>query len=239
MYVDSFFRKRQELARTSANQLASLIINTVLPPVSQSMGRLSLLDVGCGDGSWVRAFQRLGVDAYGVDGPWSPYEHAIRYDFSAELLPFAPSLPKSRFDLILSLEFAEHIVPQRSEALCQWMGGMTDIIVFSAATPHQGGTGHVNEQWPAYWAGLFRKVGFVACDLIRPIIWNIESVAPWYRQNTIVYFRDKVPDYAVERCHMAWDSSAPLALAHPRIYARGMTWKVQEAIRGALHALKF
>ena len=32
--------------------------------------------------------------------------------------------------------------------------GLGPLVLFSAAAPHQGGAHHVNEQWPAYWAGL-------------------------------------------------------------------------------------
>ena len=32
-----------------------------------------------------------------------------------------------------------------------------NIIIFTAATPDQGGTGHINCQEPAFWIKLFNK----------------------------------------------------------------------------------
>jgi len=37
-----------------------------------------------------------------------------------------------------------------------------DNVLFSAAIPNQGGTGHINEQWQEYWAEKFYANGFGA-----------------------------------------------------------------------------
>jgi hypothetical protein len=57
------------------------------------------------------------------------------------------------------------------------------VIAFSAAAPLQGGTHHVNERWPEYWAGLFAEHGFVSVDSLRPRFWLDDHVAWYYRQN--------------------------------------------------------
>jgi len=59
--------------------------------------------------------------------------------------------------------------------------------LFSAAVPGQGGTEHVNEQWPEYWHDKFANYGFLKLDIIRKEIWLNPSVKYWYRQNTFVY----------------------------------------------------
>ena len=59
-------------------------------------------------------------------------------------------------------------------------------IVFSAATPLQGGIHHVNEQWPDYWIRRFEQHGFTCWDVFRPSIRYDRSVAWIYRQNLML-----------------------------------------------------
>jgi hypothetical protein len=62
----------------------------------------------------------------------------------------------------------------------------SDVVVFSAAIPNQGGQNHVNEQWPDYWVKLFNAKGYDCYDVIRPLIWNNNRVKFWYKQNMFV-----------------------------------------------------
>ena len=63
-----------------------------------------------------------------------------------------------------------------------------DRVLSSAAIPHQGGTGHINERWQSWWAALFQKNGFGAA-WHQPDIRNCEEVEFWYRQNMVLYAR--------------------------------------------------
>ena len=79
----------------------------------------SVLDVGCGRGVWVDEWRRAGVeDALGVDGSyvdpdrWAvPATHMVALDVS---LPFRL---ERHFDLVQSLEVAEHISASRADTL--------------------------------------------------------------------------------------------------------------------------
>jgi hypothetical protein len=89
-------------------------------------------------------------------------------------------------------------------------------VLFSAAIPHQGGTDHVNEQWPDYWAERFAAHGYEAVDGIRPIVWSNGDVLPFYRQNVLVFATPEAirakPLLARERERTV---DAQLSLAHP------------------------
>ena len=61
------------------------------------------------------------------------------------------------------------------------------LVLFSAAVPGQGGSHHINEQWPSYWRSLFAAEGFKLFDPIRPLIRHNSSVQWWYRQNLLVF----------------------------------------------------
>ena len=69
----------------------------------------------------------------------------------------------------------------------------SDIILFSAAIPKQGGEGHINEQWPSYWAKLFKSWDFYPVDFLRCEIWRNASIPFWYRQNIMFFMlREKL-----------------------------------------------
>lgn len=149
----------------------------------------SILDVGCGTGTWLKVFKDSGVsNIYGIDGAnVNPDQLLIsESEFIEKDLREQFSLGKT-FDLVLSLEVAEHLPEAVStifvESLCRH--GVT--ILFSAAIPRQGGQNHLNEQWPEYWAAKFKQFGFTGYDIVRPLIWNSEDVFYWYKQNMIVF----------------------------------------------------
>jgi len=91
-----------------------------------------------------------------------------------------------KYDLAISLEVAEHLPEQFADLFVKTLILHSDIILFSAAIPGQGGQNHLNEQWPDYWIEKFSKHGYFFHDLIRPLIWNNKKVDYWYKQNTFL-----------------------------------------------------
>lgn len=229
-YGKGFFKRRQRVALASAERLAPMLVEAL----SGGEGKpRSMLDIGCGDGSWLRAFRAAGVECVvGIDGPWSPASEAIKCDFERLEAGIFPPLPQARFDFVLTLEFFEHLTPRAAERLVAWTAELTDTVIFSAATPGQGGTGHINEQWIAYWADLFALHGFRCCDFIRPSIWGDAEIAPWYRQNLVGFFRPDVPERIAGLAQAAWQTatSTPLNLVQHEIFARGFCWKTRQRL---------
>jgi len=180
-YNKNFFDEIEEDSLQAANTIVPHIIDLARPS--------SVIDVGCGRGAWLSVFRRLGVPAIlGVDGNYIdktklliPRQCFLAMDLSQ---PFDLS---GRHDLALCLEVAEHLPPRMAYPLVKALTRVAPIILFSAAIPGQGGTGHLNEQWPCYWRRLFAKEGFEALDPLRKHIWQNDSVAWWYRQNILVY----------------------------------------------------
>lgn len=150
-------------------------------------------------------FAEHGVeDICGIDGDWVPSdmlwideERFIAADLTQPL-----ELDRS-FDLAISLEVAEHLPESAATTFVRSLCALAPVIAFSAAIPMQGGANHVNEQWPTYWAELFRAEGWLVIDAIRSEIWNNDRVAPWYRQNLLVFVNhdeiDKYPLLAAQR----------------------------------------
>jgi SAM-dependent methyltransferase len=160
-----------------------------VPALLELLDPKSVLDVGGGTGGFVAEFRRRGVaDVLGVEGAWAANAPlALPRDcFSFHELDRPLELGRT-FDLVLCLEVGEHLEAARADLLVDSLTRHTAAVCFSAAVPSQGGTHHVNEQWPDYWADKFRARGFVAFDPIRPAVLRNLSVPGYYAQNTLVY----------------------------------------------------
>lgn len=152
----------------------------------------SVLDVGCGTGTWMRAAIDLGVQTVrGIDGIAVP-EDALQVEKS---LVERHDLTKPfhlgrKFDLAICLEVAEHLPQSAAAGLVASIAEHTDTILFSAACPDQLGQHHINCQWPTYWQDFFNSHGFVCDDSVRWQIWTDARIEPWYRQNMFWVRRD-------------------------------------------------
>jgi hypothetical protein len=156
----------------------------------------SLLDVGCGTGTWLRAGMDLGaLDVLGIDGIAVPEEqlHVARTAIELRDLSSPFDLGR-RFDVALCLEVAEHLPESCSAGLISSIAAHSDAILFSSACPGQPGQHHVNCQWPSYWQALFNGQGYVCDDSVRWQIWDDRRIEPWYRQN--IFWARREPHYA-------------------------------------------
>jgi hypothetical protein len=96
-----------------------------------------------------------------------------------------------------------------------------DTILFSAAIPGQGGTHHINEQFPEYWAAVFRQKGFSVVDVLRPAIWTNNRVNWWYRQNLLLFMNEAGLEKNGElQRAAAQDGTFPLTRIHPAMFFR-------------------
>lgn len=197
----------------SRNRQSLRAPEALLPVLFDGAIPTSLIDVGCGTGTWTKAAMDLGVkDTLGVDGiaPAElliPNDHFIKRDFTQDW-----NLGR-RFDMALCLEVAEHLEEKSAPRLVRNLAVHSDTVVFSAACPGQAGQHHVNCRWPAYWQKLFNAEGYVCDDSLRWKVWNDCRVEPWYRQNVFVAKRNLEHAGREERL---------LPVIHPEfLYGRG------------------
>lgn len=200
-------------ARTNAAQ-------RILVPLMNSLQLTSILDVGCGLGTWLQVALQHGANKVaGIEGKWiSPEKLLIdKALVHTQDLNNAFDLQR-RFDLTISLEVAEHLQPDSADRFVQSLVRHSDIILFSAAVPGQGGNGHVNEQLQHYWAKRFCSHGYVAIDVVRPKIWMDAQVFWWLQQNTILYMHEnKVNQFPQLRGQIVTRLEA-LSIIHPQLY---------------------
>ena len=212
-YPHDFYADRHRQTLHAARTVLSIVLE-LLPPVH------SAIDLGCGVGTWLAVLREYGAtDVHGVDGPWvdPALLQIARQDF--QVADFEQAIVhRRRYDLAISLEVAEHIPESGAVRFVDALVGASDFVLFSAAIPFQGGVGHVNEQWPDYWASMFADRGHVTLDVVRSKIWNDRKIPFWYRQNILLFAScDKVSDILRAGGHEATPTS-PVALVHPELY---------------------
>src|SRR5262249_16591961 len=131
----------------------------------------------------------------------------------------------------ISLEVAEHLSESAAESFVANLVLHAPAVLFSAAIPFQGGDHHVNERFPSYWAQKFAHHRYRPIDLIRPEIWEDESVFCGLRQNCRwVGHADPIATNGVLRAKLA--ERRPLSLVHPQFYLNRV--KELEAVRSHL-----
>lgn len=210
-----FYAKRHALTLNAAE--------TVFSIVSARFGcPRSVLDVGCGVGTWLYAAKANGATKLrGIEGTWIdevrdlvvPRETIkavnLEDEWSADL----------DFELSISLEVAEHLSPTAGSRLVKQLCDASPLVLFSAAVPGQGGNGHVNEQWPDYWQKEFANSGYRSIDCVRPVIWNKTDIPWWYRQNILIFVREDIARdyYSTIASRHASDDLPVLGVLHPAV----------------------
>lgn len=171
----------------------------------------SLLDVGCGTGTWLQAAQLIGIsDVVGVDGKLVDRGklHVASHLVLQKDLRCQWELGR-KFDVALCLEVAEHIGDMHAPNLIKTLTAHSDRVFFSAACPGQPGQNHINCQWPDYWQALFNNEGYVCDEWPRRLIWSVQSIEPWYRQNLF---------YATRSQNAAGKEERIQSIIHPEMF---------------------
>jgi cyclopropane fatty-acyl-phospholipid synthase-like methyltransferase len=221
-YTPEYFDSFKDSSRASAEVVVPIVMDWVNPK--------SVIDMGCGLGMWLSVWREAGCDVVGVDGHWVdrsqlaiPPDRFVTQDLSQLYVP------ERRYDLAMSVEAAEHLPP---EAAAQFVRALTDaspLILFSASTPDQPGTDHLNCQWPTYWAELFAERGYDVIDTLRYMIWEDSRVDWWYRQNIMMYVaRDQIRTWP-RLASMYREGARPLRLVHPELMQTWLDWGMEQS----------
>jgi hypothetical protein len=235
-YDSEFFAAHRDESRRSAELILAHVFEWLRPA--------SVVDVGCGLGTWLAVAGELGVrELLGIDGDYVDRDELVIPPDLFEAHDLAASLRLgSRFDLAMCMEVAEHLPPDRGASFVADLASLADAVLFSAAIPLQGGENHVNEQWPSFWVSLFTEHGFEAFDAVRPLVWEEPEVKWWYRQNTFVAARGepaaamaevvapRPPPHLIHPELWLWRNAELAAPSEPG----GLGRRLRRALRGAV-----
>jgi hypothetical protein len=189
MYDKEFYQRNLKFQTALSRELTPLLC------VNRFQFK-SVIDFGCGCGKLLSDIVRAkdikkysGINGDIPDNLQIPRHHLNVFNFniySDNVVLFG------QMDLAISLEVAEHIEPQYAGDFISLITRCArKYIIFSAATPGQGGIGHVNEQPHEHWHDLFLCKGWVHRDIIRPALAAKKHVPFWYRNNIFMYERER------------------------------------------------
>ena len=181
-YNDNFHEVHFQNSINSAKEVIPLFLSYYKPK--------TVLDVGCGLGTWLNIFEQNQCEVFGIDGDYIKTKDLVikPNKFKAYDLNKKFNLEK-KFDLVISLEVAEHILPENAKEFVESICVHSDVVLFSAAVPGQEGTLHYNEQYNKYWIDLFTNNNYECVDFLRHEIWNNKNISWWYRQNMLIFIK--------------------------------------------------
>jgi len=150
------------------------------------------MDVGSGMGCWGKVFEAEGLtDITLIDHPALPVKDLLVSNKSFFLpVDMETQLPPvKRVGLVICTEVLEHFNKQRANEIMDYLTECSDLILFSAAIPRQGGLGHVNEQRHGYWHQRFEEKGFRYFDGFKIDLIANPDIIYYLRQNLFFYYK--------------------------------------------------
>lgn len=211
MYDESYYRKHEKGSYNSAI--------TILEYILSFYKFNSLIDLGCGMGTWCKAASDLGVEnILGLDQHVYEQQYMlisdknyIRFNLKNKLNGYGP------FDIAISVEVAEHIDNTYVDSFIRNVCSQSNVVLFSAALPFQGGTGHINEKRCSFWKQKFNKYGYEIIDCIRPHFWDDQNIEIWYRNNCVLFVKNHMYSEFVTKIPK---DMPPLDIIHPEMLER-------------------
>ena len=212
IYNKAFYDNQKRGSENSARIVLPLVFRYFFPR--------SLIDVGCGVGTWLNIANSLGVvEIKGIDGNYAVNELIIPKEVFLPIDINHAIPPLGKYDLAICLEVAEHLEKERAKSFVDDLCSLSDIILFSAAIPYQGGTKHLNENWIEFWVNKFETKKYQPVDYLRNMIWDCPEVEWWYKQNIMLFVKHELL-YKVNFPAKTYDSQSRFSMIHPELYLR-------------------
>lgn len=141
VYNDDFYKNRNRDTYYAAETILNLVLKRLL------ITPKSIVDIGCGVGTWLQVANiKYNINTVvGVDGDYVPrrYLQIKENEFvtcNLENYSVDKVMKENRkFDIAISLEVAEHISEENAFNFINKLCKLSDVVVFSAAVPKQGG----------------------------------------------------------------------------------------------------
>jgi SAM-dependent methyltransferase len=183
LYDADYYVAIDATAVQSAEVMADSIVRDFTPRTA--------LDVGCGTGALLELLSRKGVVCAGLEYADAALAYCRARALDVRKFDVESAQPLGRqYDVVISTEVAEHLPATLADRFVDLLCAHGRIVVFTAATPGQGGMDHVNEQPHEYWIAKFSERGFVY-ERERSMqwrdAWTQKGTAWWYSKNLMVF----------------------------------------------------
>ncbi len=165
------------------NKLCNGLINFF-----KNVNASSIVDLGCGDGSYVKKLNDAGLVCEGYDGNPNSIKETNGLCKIIDLSKLFTLEKKPEW--ILSLEVGEHIPKKYEKIFIENINNNnTKGVVISWALPNQGGLGHFNEQPNDYIKSLFHNLDYINDTESENIL--RQNVQYDYFSRTVMVFKRK------------------------------------------------
>lgn len=183
IYNDDFFSWHLKYARDYSISTMNKFMDKYKPN--------TVADFGCGIGSYLESAYDKGAVVFGLEIalkgalPYIPERIKI---FIHERDICEPFKMVGKYDVVLSLETAEHIEPSGTDTYIENLVNSGEIVVFTGAPESQGGMGHINCKERNEWLRLFESKGAKYNEQMTNEVKELWSEAPVYiRENLLIF----------------------------------------------------
>jgi glycosyltransferase involved in cell wall biosynthesis len=156
-------------------------ISSALPPGS-------VLDIGCGPGTYVDALRTFGISARGVD-----IDDRVRGREHLKYQSLFDLDDTDQADTVICLEVAEHIDESQADLVAAQVARcVKKTLIWTAAQPGQGGIGHINCRPREYWDAKLTAQGLVRNIELENKMLEFIVQGPhmgWFRNNVMLFER--------------------------------------------------
>ncbi len=183
-YHHGYYNDVERDAVKSASVMARSIVECFRPK--------TVIDVGCGTGALLKAFRDLNCEVLGLEYSQAGIDYCQKrgipigkFNIERDEVPNA-----THSDVVLSFEVAEHLPSRFANRYVNLLCRLAPVVVISAATPGEGGHGHINEQPHLYWIEKFTQNGYrfdSGTSQRLAVEWQAAGAANWYSDNVLVF----------------------------------------------------
>lgn len=170
---------------TVSEELAIAIVD-----LAQEMDIVDAVDLGCGNGGYVKIMREQGIDCEGYDG--NPHTEEITENL-CKTLDISTPIDIGTYDMVVCLEVGEHVPESYESILLDNLAKTAKrFLVLSWAVPGQRGTGHVNCKPNEYIIKEMKARGFELTDDYKGLRDVVVGEKFGHFHNTILTFSRKI-----------------------------------------------
>ena len=234
-YKRHFYKAQEVDSLRAAKHVLPIVLNLIRPK--------SIIDVGCGLGTWLSVCIEQGIqDVTGVDGDYVPKDMLrIPHDRFLVADLSKPLSLERKYDLVMALEVAEHIPGEFERLFVKSLTDLGPVVLFAAGVPMRSGHGHVNEQWQSHWVAIFSERSYSVLDYVRPKIWDDREIMWWYAQDTLLFIdRSWMSEHPILQSEWEHRSHTILDIVHPRLFEEVIDprrMSIRKALKGTVYGV--